>query len=93
VTALLQANETLSKRQRLKNARLYQGGALSLKDSRDLGDQITVSEQVKQEVQSSGGRKARTETQLRRWGICGETGHNARICEKDIEEIEEDHSE
>lgn len=93
VTALQQANEILSKRRRVKKTRLRQGGTLSLQDSRDLEDQINVSEQVKQEMQSSSGRKPRTEIHARRCGICGETGHNARTCEKDIEEIEEDDSE
>ena len=93
VTALRKANETLSKRRRVKKTRLRQGGSLSLQDAQDLRDQIDVEQQVKQETQASSGRKARTETHARRCGICGETGHNARTCEKGVDVIGEDDSE
>ena len=45
------------------------------------------------ETQATSGRKARTEIRARRCGICGETGHNARTCEKDVDVIVEDDSE
>jgi hypothetical protein len=44
---------------------------LSLQDAEDLKDQIDVGEQIKQETQSSSGRKARTERYARQCGICG----------------------
>jgi hypothetical protein len=93
VTALREANKVLSKRRRARKTRLCQGGSLTLQEGQDLQDQIDVIQQVKRETQAGSGRKPRTEVCARRCGNCGETGHNARTCQNDVETSREDDSE
>ena len=84
--SLRQANEALSKRQKAKKTRLWQGGSLSQQEAEDLQDDRDVRQQVEQEMKASGGRKPREETRAQRCSNCRETGHNARTCEI-IEEV------
>jgi hypothetical protein len=52
-----------------------------------------VAEQVKQEMKAGSSRKPRTETRAQHYGICGETGHNARTCQKGEDVSEEEYSD
>jgi hypothetical protein len=90
---LRQANEELSKRRRAKKTRLRQGGSLTLQEAQNLQDQNDIARQIEQETQARRGRKARTETRVRRCGVCGETGHNARTCQSGIETSGKEDSE
>jgi hypothetical protein len=93
VTALREANELLSKRRRAKKTRLRQGGSLSLQNGQELQDEKDVAQQIKQETQSGSGRKPRVETRARRCGNCGQTGHNARTCQEDVDMSGQEDSE
>jgi hypothetical protein len=93
VATLRKANEVLSKRRRAKKTRLRQGGSLSLQDGQDLQDEKDVAQQLKQETQSGSGRKPKAEVRARRCGNCGQTGHNARTCQEDVDTSGEEDSE
>ena len=83
IGTLQKANEALSKRRRAKKTRVRLGGPLNVGDAHDLLAQREVQEQVERETRENGGRRARTETALRRCGKCGKPGHNARTCQGD----------
>ena len=87
------ANEALSKRRRAKKTRLRKGGSLSILEAQELGDQMEVEVQLKEETRIRAGRRPRTETRARRCGNCGKAGHNARSCQIVVEMSEEDDSE
>lgn len=87
------ANEALSKRRRAKKTRLRKGGSLSILEAQELGDQMEVEVQLKEETRIRAGRRPRTETRARRCGNCGKAGHNARSCQIVVETSEEDDSE
>ena len=93
VASLRKANEILSKRRRAKNTRIKRGGPLSFQDGQALVDQKDVNGQIEQEIHENGGRRRRVETRERRCGRCGNTGHNARTCEKDVDTSSEEESE
>ena len=90
---LREENETLSRRRRAKKTRVRQGGSMTLGEGQDMQAQNEVDAQVKQEMHLSSGRKPRTETKLRRCGVCGKPGHNARTCPIIVEMSEEDNSD
>jgi hypothetical protein len=48
-------------------------------------DQMDVDMQVAAESSKSGGQGRSARPDIRRSGICGKTGHNARTSDKDIE--------
>jgi hypothetical protein len=81
VATLRKANEALSKRRRAKKTRLRQGGSLNVQESQDIVAQQEVNGQIAQEERSGRGRKPRDKTRIRRCGVCGKTGHNARTCQ------------
>ena len=82
---LREANALLSKRRRAKKTRLRQGGSITISEGQALQDQNDVEEQIQQEDRKIRGRKPRDETKGRRCGVCGNTGHNARTCQIDLE--------
>jgi hypothetical protein len=82
VRTLEEANHILSKRRREKKTRIRQGGALALQDARALIDQRAIDEQLRQEIRTNGGRRARRETTQRQCGNCGKPGHNSRTCQE-----------
>ncbi len=92
VRGLKAANKLISKRRRAKKTRLRTKGSLSIQDARDLKEQIDVDSQVKDETQAHGRRKARVETRGRRYGVCGQTSHNARTYTIDVDISEEEDS-
>jgi hypothetical protein len=77
-------NEILSRRRRAKKTRLRQGGSITVADGQNIQAQNEVDVQVKQEMQRSRGRKPRVESNKRRCGTCGNTGHNTRTCQIDV---------
>ena len=78
---LREENETLGRCRRPKKTRFKQGGSLNLGEGQDMKAQNEVDAQVKQEMHQSCGRNPRTETKLRRSGVCGKPGHDARTFE------------
>ena len=67
---------------------------MTLGEGQDMQAQNEVDAQVKQEMhQSSDRRKPRTETKLRRCGVCGKPEHNARTCPIIVEASEENSSD
>ena len=90
---LRQANEILSRRRRAKRTRLQKGGTITVQQASQVIDQIDVDTQVVAESSRSGGRGRSVGPGVRRCGVCGKTGHNARTCQEDIQASGEDYSE
>lgn len=82
---LRKANEALSKRRRAKKTRLLQRGVLIAADARDILTQKEVDEQLKDEKRQNPGSNGERPTAVRRCGICGRPGHNARTCQNEVE--------
>ena len=85
VRTLRDANVTLAKRRKTLKTRVQHRGALSIEDSKVIivskaNGKCSVS--VKGE---NGSLLKRAKTISRRCDVCNETGHNARICSKDVE--------
>ena len=90
---LRRANEALSKRRRAKKIQVRKGGSLTVGDAQDLISQREVDEQLSHKKRrNSSKRKPRIEG-IRRCGICGESGHNARTYANDIDISKEDSEE
>ena len=77
----------------LKKTSLRKGGSLSIQEAQELGDQMEVEVQLKEETCNGAGRRLWTETRARRCGNCGKGGHNARSCQIVVEMPEEGNSE
>jgi hypothetical protein len=90
---LRQANKILSRRRRQKRTRLQKGGAITVQEASQVIDQMDVDTQVVVESSRSGGRGRSVGAGVRRCGICGETGHNARTCQVVPEASREEYSE
>jgi FtsZ-binding cell division protein ZapB len=78
---LREANNILSRRRRAKRTRLQNRGSLTIQEGQDSIDQMDVSTQVLAESSRSGGRGRSVGPGVRRCGVCGKTGHNARTCQ------------
>jgi hypothetical protein len=78
---LRQANEILSRRRRAKRTRLQKGGVMTVGEARQAIDQMDVDAQVEAESSKSGGQGRSARPGIRRCGVCGKTGHNARTCQ------------
>jgi hypothetical protein len=90
---LRQANEILSRRRRAKRTRLQKGGIVTVQEASQVIDQIDVDMQVVAESSRSGGQGRSVGPGIRRCGVCGKTGHNARTCQEDIQASGEEYSE
>jgi hypothetical protein len=90
---LREANEILSRRRRAKSTRLQKGGVMNVQESSQVIDQMDVDTQVVAESSRSGGQGRSARPGIRRCGICGKTGHNARTCQEVIEPSGQDYSE
>lgn len=86
------ANEVLSKRRRAKKTRLRQGESLSFQEAEDLAAAEEVNTQINTEVKDNMSRTKEGDLRLRRCGNCGNSGHNARTCKKDISISKEENS-
>ena len=85
VAELQAANEAATRRRSYKRKRIQRGGSLTY------GEGVRLAAQKESNVRS-GGKKAKKRTRMndstqssRRCGSCGEAGHNARTCKKDVE--------
>jgi hypothetical protein len=65
---------------------------MSVGEARALIDQMDIDMQVVAESSRSGGQGRSARPGVRRCGICGKTGHNARTCQEDIEVSGEEES-
>jgi hypothetical protein len=90
---LRQANEILSRRRRVKRTRLQKGGVMIVDQARQAIDQMDVDAQVVAESSRGGGRGRSVGPGVRRCGVCGKPGHNARTCQVVIETSGEEYSE
>jgi hypothetical protein len=93
VQDLRQANEILSRRRRAKRTRLQKGGVMTVEEARQLINQMDVDAQVVAESSKSGSQRRSARLGIRRCGICGKAGHNARTCQVIIETSGEEYSE
>ena len=93
VKDLEQANEILSRRRRAKRTRLQKRGVMTVEEGRQAIDQMDVDAQVVAESLRSGGQGRSARPGVRRCGVCGKPGHNARTCQVVIETSGEEYSE
>jgi hypothetical protein len=90
---LREGNEKLSRRRRSKRTRLQKGDPTTVEEASQVIDQIDVDTQVAGESSRSGGRRRSVGPGVRRCGVCGKTGHNARTCQVVPEASGEEYSE
>jgi hypothetical protein len=88
IRELRQANDMLSRRHRAKRTRLQRRGNMIIGNAQDSIDQIDVNTQVVAESSRSGGQGRSVGPGVRRCGVCGKTGHNARTCQEGIQATE-----
>ncbi|KAJ3542019.1 hypothetical protein NM208_g4316 [Fusarium decemcellulare] len=88
-----EANKILSRRRRAKRTRLQKGGVMTVDQAREAIDQMDVDAQVVAESSKSRGRGRSVGPGVRRCGVCGKPGHNARTCQVVIETSGEEYSE
>jgi uncharacterized protein YigA (DUF484 family) len=88
-----EANQVLSRRRRAKRTRLQKGGVITVEVARQVIDQMDVDAQVVAELSRSRGRRRSVGLGVRRCGVCGKPGHNARTCQVVIETSGEEYSE
>ena len=84
VAQLRKANHLLSKRRRTKNKQLQSGGSLTVQDGIALQVANDGDEAVGQ-GNGEGSSPTRAVARVRRCGVCGNTGHNARTCTIEVE--------
>ena len=89
VGELREANATLSKRRKAKKKYLRNGGSLTAQDARDLVDQRRVERELREERRRERGQQQRMTGRAPRCRRCGASGHNARTCTEDGEEVVE----
>jgi hypothetical protein len=89
---LREANAAYSRRKRVKRTRLQDSGRMTIGTGQNQIDQIDVDTQVVAESSRSRGRGRSVGPGIRRCGICGKTGHNARTCREIIEVTENEDS-
>lgn len=83
LTELREQIEVLSKRKARKRKRLQHGGVLDFGRGADLvAESPSVATRASKRARVGGDAEGQLSTQ-RRCGRCGETGHNARTCQKD----------
>ena len=85
VAQLRKANLLLSKRRRTKNKQLQSGGSLTVQDGIALQVSRDSNKAVGQENSEGSSRPTRAVARVRRCGVCGNTGHNARTCTIEVE--------
>ena len=90
---LREANEILSRRRRAKRTRLQKRGVITVEEGRQAIDQMDADAQVVAESSQSGGQGRSARPGVRRCGVCGKPGHNARTCQVVIETSGEEYSE
>ena len=93
IRTLQDANVILAKRRRALKIRVQHGGALSLEKSKVFIASKTKGKRPAPIKGENINSSKRAKTISRRCGVCGETGHNARTCSKDIESSSESESD
>ncbi|ENH74195.1 hypothetical protein FOC1_g10000070 [Fusarium oxysporum f. sp. cubense race 1] len=66
---------------------------MTVEEASQVIDQMDVDTQVVAESSRSGGRRRSVGPGVRRCGVCGETGHNARTCKVYIPASGDEYSE
>jgi hypothetical protein len=87
VKALQAANEQKNKRERKRKRRIMQGGSLSIREGEDILQSAEVDAQIRTEVASKATQQEGSKGRQRHCGLCGNTGHNARTCERHQDSI------
>ena len=87
------ANVALAKRRRALKTRVQHGGTLSLEKSKAFIVSKTKGKRPAPIKDENINSLKRAKIISRRCGICGETGHNARTCSKNIESSSESESD
>jgi hypothetical protein len=87
VLQLEASNKAASKRKSRRRKRIQEGDDLSKEEAEELIAQYDVEAQVKGEsregrVRTGTGKRAKGHCRL-----CRETGHNLRMCKKDVVEV------
>ena len=85
VRTLKDANTALAKRRRAKKSRVQLGGPLTIEESQVIIEEKQKGKRPAGEISGGAEESVRGGPTKRRCGNCGETGHNARTCEKDEE--------
>jgi hypothetical protein len=88
-----EANKILSRCRRAKRTRLQKGGVMIVDEARQAIDQMDVDAQVVAESSRSSGQRKSVGPGVRRCGVCGKPGHNARTCQVVIGMSGEEYSE
>ena len=83
----------LAKRRKAPKTRVQQKGALSLEKSKALIVFKTDGKRSAPVKNKNSGPSKQTKIISRRYNICGETGHNARIYSKNAESSNESESD
>jgi hypothetical protein len=66
---------------------------MTVQEASQVIDQIDVNAQMEAETSRRGDRRRSVGPGVRRCGVCGETGHNARTCQVDIQASGDEYSE
>ena len=93
VAQLRKANHLLSKRRKSKNKQLQSGGSLTVQDRIALQVANDGGKAVKQGNGEGSSRRTSAVARVRRCGVCGNTGHNARTCTVEVETDSEEDSD
>jgi hypothetical protein len=83
--SLREANAALSKRRRARKTYVQDGGALSTQEAKEIINEKEKGKRPASEMAGSAEEAVCGRPTKRRCGNCGETGYNARTCEKDVE--------
>jgi len=79
----------MTKRKARKRKRIQQGGTMEYGEAAaQVAAEASRALQPSKKARGRNGQE-RAQPALRRCGNCGQTGHNARTCKKDIEESSE----
>ena len=85
VHSLRATNQALSKRRHAKKTRIRQGGVLTGEEAQDILAQEEANTQIRRDEREMGGRSKEGQPAMQRCGTCGETGHNARTCQVEVD--------
>lgn len=93
IRTLQDANTALAKRRRAKKTRVQLGRALTIEESQALIQEKEKGKRPAGEISGGPEESVRGGPTKRRCGNCGETGHNAKTCEKDTDDSSQPDSE
>jgi hypothetical protein len=70
-----EANQAKKRRARKQKRRIMHGGSLTIEEGDNIIQNTAAEAQIQREITSAGGSQ-------RRCGLCNNTGHNSRTCER-----------